>query len=272
MKIAICNETYRDWSFEAAFQNASENGYDGIEIAPFTLHKNAFDITDQQIEETVQLADQHQLEIIGLHWLLAFTEGLHLTSRDDAVRKATAEYLRRLAVVCHALGGSVMVLGSPAQRNLGDGMSVEEGNQLAVDCLSQVVDLLEDLNVTLALEPLGPEEGNFIQTAAWGRQLIHRIGSPKVGLHLDVKAMSTESESFEDIIIASANELVHFHVNDPNRRGPGMGEVDFQPILKALKSIRYCGWLSVEVFDETVPPETTARESIQYLTQILHQD
>lgn len=269
MKIAICNETYRDWTFEKAFQHAAEAGYDGIEIAPFTLHKDVFQITENQILETVSLANHFGLEIIGLHWLLAFTNNLNLTSMDADVRKNTADYLIRLAQVCGRLGGHIMVLGSPQQRRIETGSNVEQANQYAIDCLKQCLPALQENRVTLALEPLGPEEGNFLLTAEWGRDLIRRIGSDWVRLHLDVKAMSTESAPIPEIIVASKDDLVHFHANDPNRRGPGMGEVEYEPIIHTLRKVNYQGWLSVEVFDDTVPAETTATESIRYLREQL---
>ena len=269
MKIAICNETYRDWSFESAFAHAAEAGYDGIEIAPFTLNEDAFQISQNQIEEVVALAKEHGLEIIGLHWLLAFTQGLNLTSPEEATRIRTADYLIQLAQICRQLGGHVMVLGSPQQRQMASVMTVEQGNQNALDCLSRCLPAFQEHSVTLALEPLGPEEGNFLLTADWGRQLIKRLGSQFVKLHLDVKAMSTEADSIPSIIQASKNELVHFHANDPNRRGPGMGNVDYAPIIAALNEIGYDGWLSVEVFDNAVPPKQTALESIQYLKNVL---
>ena len=265
MKLAICNETFRDWTFEESFQHAAAVGYDGIEIAPFTLHPDVFQITGNQISNVVSLAKQNGLEIIGLHWLLAFTEGLNLTSADPEVRKKTANYLIQLARVCGQLGGHLMVLGSPQQRRIEPGMTAEQANQNAIACLTDCLPALQENSVTLALEPLGPEEGNFLLTAEWGRQLIQRIGSDWVKLHLDVKAMSTESTSISDIIEASAEDLVHFHANDPNRRGPGMGEVRYESIISALRKINYQGWLSVEVFDETVPAETTAIKSVQYL-------
>ena len=269
MKIAICNETYRDWSFEDAFRHASQCGFEGIEIAPFTLQKNANDITQSQINDVVALAAKHNLQIVGLHWLLAFTDGLHLTSSDDSVRQKTAGYLGRLAAVCRQLGGGVMVFGSPDQRSIQSGITVQQANDLAIDCIRRLLPALQEHNVTLALEPLGPEEGDFLLTAEWGRQLVTELDSEFVKLHLDVKAMSTESESIPDIIAASKQELVHFHANDPNRRGPGMGDVEYEPIVAALVDIQYDGWLSVEVFDESVAPEVLAAESVEYLKRQL---
>ena len=102
-------------------------------------------------------------------------------------------------------------------------------------------------------------------TCAETVDLIRRLDHPKVKLHLDVKAMSSESAPIPDLIHRHAQDTVHFHANDANRRGPGFGDVDFRPILRALQDVNYAGWISVEVFDYLPDPITIARESINYL-------
>ena len=125
-KYAMCNETFGDWPFEKAFALVAECGYQGIEIAPFTMAEYAKDISEKRRAEVRQLAKQHGLEVVGLHWLLAKTKGFHLTSPDAAVRRKTADYLGELARLCADLGGRIMVLGSPKQRDLAPGMSKAE--------------------------------------------------------------------------------------------------------------------------------------------------
>src|SRR5262249_33237424 len=131
------------------------------------------------------------------------------------------------------------------------------------DCLPA----LEQGRVYLCLEPLTPAETNYMNTAAEGVRLIRRLGHPFVKLHLDVKAMSSEGPPVPDIIRANREFLDHFHANDPNKRGPGFGAVDFRPIFRALADIHYGGWVSVEVFDYSPDPETIGRESIRYMRE-----
>ncbi|MEM7700228.1 MAG: sugar phosphate isomerase/epimerase family protein, partial [Verrucomicrobiota bacterium] len=248
MKYAICNETFQDWPFEKAFQYAREVGYTGIEVAPFTLAPSATEVSAEQRETVRQQIKDAGLECVGLHWLLAKTEGFYLTTPDDAVRKHTGDYLKELAKLCRDLDGSIMVLGSPQQRNLLDGVSHEQGMTLAAEAIKSAMPVLEDCGVTLALEPLGRAEGDFLNTAASGVELAQMVDSPNCRLHLDVKAMSDEEKAIPDIIRDCQEWTAHFHANDPNLLGPGMGEVEFDPIFAALKEADYQGWASVEVF------------------------
>ncbi len=83
--------------------------------------------------------------------------------------------------------------------------------------------------------------------------------------------MSSEGTPIPEIIEQHADLLEHFHTNDPNKLGPGFGELDFVPILAALEKVGYNGWLSVEVFDYSPGPETLARQSIEYLQRCARQ-
>jgi sugar phosphate isomerase/epimerase len=269
MKFAICNETFQDWPFDRAFAFAAECGYTGVEMAPFTIANDVTDISPAKRAEVRRQADAAGLEIVGLHWLLAKTEGLYLTSPEAEVRRKTAEYLGQLARFCADLGGKVMVFGSPQQRSLLPGVSHEEAMNYAAGVFSAAVPALEEADVMLAMEPLAPKETDFVQTAADAVRLAERIGSPQVRLHLDCKAMSSESIPIPELIRQNRSMLIHFHANDPNLQGPGFGELDFLPILRALGDIDYRGWVSVEVFDYAPGIERLARESIRHMQDCL---
>lgn len=265
MKFGICNETFEDWPLKRAAEFSRACGYTGLELAPFTLAADIRTLSAAARREIRATIEDAGLEVIGLHWLLAKTQGIHLTSPDPAVRAQTQAYFLELVQLCHDVGGKVMVLGSPLQRNLASGVSTSEGMSYAAEVLAGIVPALRALGVVLALEPLGPQEGNFLLTAEQAVALRDQIGADEVQLHLDVKAMSSESIPIPDLIRQNVNHLVHFHANDPNRRGPGMGETDFVPILRTLREVGYQGWVSVEVFDYSPGAEVLARESYENL-------
>ncbi len=267
MKYAICNETFENWDHARVCARAAELGYTGLEVAPFTLAPLITDVSAARRAELRRQAEAAGIRIIGLHWLLAKTTGFHLTSPDTAVRKATGEYLAELTRATADLGGDLMVLGSPFQRNLDEGVSKAVGDDRAADTLGHCLKALEECRVTLCLEPLTTAETNYLTTAAEGTALCRRMAHPFVKLHLDVKAMSSEAAPVADTIRANREFFHHFHANDPNKRGPGFGAVDFKPIFAALRDVGYAGWVSVEVFDYTPDPDTIARESIRYMRE-----
>src|SRR4029077_4425452 len=100
MRYAICNETFEGWDHAQVCKTVAELGYEGLEVAPFTLAPSITDVGADERKQLRQQAEDHGLQIIGLHWLLAKTEGMQLTSADSAVRQQTADYLVELARCC----------------------------------------------------------------------------------------------------------------------------------------------------------------------------
>jgi sugar phosphate isomerase/epimerase len=255
------------WEFDRVCRFVKAAGYDGVEVAPFTLGPRITDLTAARRAELRRQAEDAGIEILGLHWLLAKTEGLYLTSPDRAVRGRTAEYLAALAKACHDLGGSVMVFGSPKQRSLLPGVSQAQALEWAAETFRQALPAMADAGVTLCMEPLSPAETDFITTCAEGLQLIGMVNHPNMVLHLDVKAMSSETTPVTELIRRHAGRAGHFHANDVNLRGPGFGDIDFVPIFQALEAAGYDRWVSVEVFDYAPDPETIATRSITYMKE-----
>ncbi|MCA9258061.1 MAG: sugar phosphate isomerase/epimerase, partial [Planctomycetales bacterium] len=204
MRYAICNETFGSQPFPEAWAEVCRLGYEGIEIAPFTLFDEGatIDVRELGADRRVQIRQQAAdagLEIVGLHWLLAKTTGFYLTSADPDIRRETADYFCALADLCGDLGGEVLVLGSPQQRNLLPGVSYEEACEYAAEVLRAVMPTCRERNVVVALEPLGPAEGDFLLTAAAAAELAEMVDSPHCRLHLDVKAMASEGQPIPDI-------------------------------------------------------------------------
>jgi sugar phosphate isomerase/epimerase len=270
MKFAICQELYELTPWSEQCRLIAEAGYTGIEAAPFALGTDPAALSAADCEQFRSHAARHGLQIIGLHWLLAKTQGLHLTSPDPAVRRRTADHLRALARLCSGLGGSIMVLGSPNQRNLLEGVSQEQALDHAAEVLLACTDEFAERGVTLCFEPLTPKETNFINTCAEAAELLQRINHSTVQLHQDVKAMlGAESDSIPELIHRYRSITRHFHVNDSNLLGPGMGDTDYRPILQALIDSDYSGWVSVEVFDYSPGAQHIAVQSLSYMRRIL---
>jgi sugar phosphate isomerase/epimerase len=272
MKFAICNEIYQNRPLEEVFADAARLGYSGVEIAPFTLADSVNDLSAAERRRLREAAARHGIAVVGLHWLLVKPEGLHLNHPDAAIRRRTAAYFCDLVDCCADLGGSVLVVGSPKQRNVLPGVSREQAWEWTAATFRDAVRRAEDRGVTICLEPLAPAETNFINTAAEAIAFVRPFNSPRFKIILDVKAMCAETKPIPQIIRESWPHFAHFHANDRNLKGPGFGDVDFRPIAAALREVGYDGWVSVEVFNFEDGPEVMASRSIAYLRRVFETD
>ena len=265
MKFALCNEIFRNLPLEDAFHKIADIGYEGVEIAPFTLQANPRDLTEPDADRCRTAAERAGLEVVGLHWLMAETEGLHLTHSDPAILEITQEYLIKLGQLTARMNGSILVLGSPQQRNLLPGTTYEQAFERAVKLMKAVCQQIEDLGVAFAIEPLAKVETDFLSSCAQGSDFVKAVNHPACGLHLDVKAMTAEPNGVCPAIQEFHEDCIHFHANDSNLRGPGQGDTNFTDVANALKEVNYNRWVSVEAFDYFPDEEACARISLENL-------
>ncbi|MEW6751544.1 MAG: sugar phosphate isomerase/epimerase family protein [Candidatus Latescibacterota bacterium] len=269
MKLATCNEYFEGWKIEEVFEYAAQVGYQGVEIAPFALAPSVAEIGGERRRQIRQAASQAGVEIVGLHWLLVSPPGLYVDHPDSAIRRATQDYFKALIRFCGELGGEVMILGSPKQRSVQPGWDYGETWQRARETFEACLPLAQECGVYLCLEPLSPEQTNFVTTAEEARRMVAQIGHPHFRTMVDVCSGSTEARPVAQLLRDSGPHLFHVHVNDANKRGPGFGQTDFVPILRALKELDYRRYVSLEVFDFTPDPRTIAARSLGYLQGIL---
>jgi sugar phosphate isomerase/epimerase len=264
----MCNEFCEQWDFGRACRLAADAGYEGIEIAPFTIEESVEDVDPDRRRRLRETATEHGLEVVGLHWLLTKPEGLYINHPDEALRSRTEDYLRAEIDFCGDLGGTRMIVGSPKQRNVLEEDTYEAAWGRTVEVFGRLAPHAQSRGVILCIEPLAPAETNFIQTAEEARRLVEAVDHPAFRMMLDVKAMCGDVEPIPRIIRRSAPYVKHFHANDESLGGPGSGQTDFAPIVDALEEIDYEGWVSVEVFDFSPGPEKIARESLHYLQDV----
>ena len=267
MKFALCNEIFRSLPLKDAFQKIADIGYQGVEVAPFTLQPNPRELDERDADRCLSAAESAGLEVVGLHWLMAETEGLHLTHTDPSILDATKDYLIQLGKLTARMNGSILVLGSPQQRNLLPGVSYEEAFERAVSLMQEVCREIEGNGVAFAIEPLAKVETDFLSSCEQGRDFVRAVNHPACGLHLDVKAMTAEPHGVCHAIREYHADCIHFHANDSNLRGPGQGPTNINEVARTLQSTGYQGWVSVEAFDYFPNPEECARISLENLRQ-----
>jgi sugar phosphate isomerase/epimerase len=272
MRISLCNEVVFALDFPAQCALAKSLGYDGLEIAPFTLSEEPHRLPPARRTELRRIAEDTGLTITGLHWLLLVPEGLSITSDHDGDRRRAIEVMRGLIGLCADLGGEVLVHGSPGARQIAQGQSPEMALAHATECFAAVAKDAEQAGVTYCIEPLAKGETPLINTVEEAAAIVREVDSPALRTMLDTCAAGqAERQPIPDVLDRwlPSGMIAHIHLNDPNRRAPGQGELRFAPILAALRRQGYDGIASVEPFVYEPDGPTSAARAMGYLKGLL---
>jgi len=267
MLISLCNEVIRELPLPQQLEFARKVGYDGVEVAPFTLGDAPHLLPAAKRAEIRRAASEAGVAITGLHYLLLAPAGLSITSSDVAQRARTVEVMRRLCGLAADLGGKVLVHGSPAQRRLEPGREAE-GRRWAAECFAAVADAAAGAGVTYCIEPLAPPENELLTTVEEAATLVRAIDHPALRTMIDCSAAGrSEAQAIPDLIRRwlPTGLVGHIHLNDPNRRGPGEGDLAFAPILAALAEVGYRGMAAVEPFIYEPDGPSCAARAIGYV-------
>ncbi|HEX3684064.1 MAG TPA: sugar phosphate isomerase/epimerase family protein [Bryobacteraceae bacterium] len=246
-------------------------GYQGLEIAPFTLSEDPAALTREERERIRETIASRELEFVGFHWLLAAPEGLHATSRDERVRKRTWDYVHSLIDLCADLadtaasGKSVMVFGSPKQRSTVDGMTPREAVDVLTHGLAHAAPHAESRGVTVLIEALSPDQTDVVTCLADAVAIVRQIRSAAIQTMFDTHNAKSESEPHAELLRKYSAYIHHIHVNELDGREPGTGGYDFQTLLTTLKELNYPGWVSVEPFDFSRDASQVAARAIHSL-------
>jgi len=272
MRIALCNEVIAPMPFPAQCDYAAKLGYDGLEVAPYTLSEEPQRMGAAQIAVARAAAEEAGVAVTGLHWLLVRPAGLSISTKDAAVRRRTLDVMYALVDLCAALGGRYLVHGSPQQRRLEPGETRAAATERARECFAAVAERAQKAGVTYCVEPLAPDATPLINTLEEAAALIDSVGNPALRSMLDCSAASrVERASLPELVErwVPKGMIAHVQVNDRNRRGPGQGEQTFAPLFAALKRTGYAGDVAVEPFDYVPDGPSAAARAIGYLRGIL---
>ncbi len=266
LRQAICNEVYEKRAFRDVCRSIREIGYDGIEIAPFTLAEKPSDVSPAGRREIRGTMASEGLGYVGLHWLMASPAGLHATAPDKDLRARSWRHIDELIDLSADLGeGGVMVFGSPRQRGTTGGIGREEAMKNYAEGLAGVADHAAERGVTILVEALPKNQCDVINSLEEAAAIVHQIGSPAVRTMFDTHNAVDETEPHAALVERYFDLIRHVHVNEMDGRHPGAGDYDFKPVLKTLLRRGYGGWISLEAFDFAPGPERIASDSLRFI-------
>jgi D-psicose/D-tagatose/L-ribulose 3-epimerase len=272
MRIALCNEVLRDLPLQQQCDLAARLGYDGLELAPFTLGPEPHRLGSGERRMLRRSIEDAGLSVVGLHWLLVTPDGLSITAADPATRARTLAVLRGLVVLCAELDGRVLVHGSPAQRQFAPGEDAAAARGRGVEAIALAAEAAAAAGLTYCLEALPAASTPFVNTIQQAADIVAAIGNPALRCMIDTCAAAASEDEPVPAVIERwlpTGLIAHVQLNDRGGAAPGQGDDDFAPVLAALKRAHYAGAVSVEPFVYEPDGPTCAARAIGYLRGVL---
>ena len=224
-----------------------EAGFDGVEIARF-----AFD--DFPVIDVRRALEENGLQCVMCSALTG------RTSLADADTHAAALHFLKQGIRTAADLGAKLFVGpfcSPVGYLTGRRRTQDEWGRV-IDGLRTLTPILEDADVTMAVEPLNRFETFFLNTAHDARELADAVSHPRVGILLDTFHTNIEEKSIGVAVELLGDHLVHVHACENDRGVPGTGHIEWPDLFTALRKLNYNGWLVIESFGFAIPEIATA--------------
>lgn len=175
--------------------------------------------------------------------------GYRILVDDRQERRRGIDQLKRVIDLCADVGGKVVTVGSVGARNIPDGMPRDIWQPRAIAAFREWGEHADTRDIRVTLEVVNRYEANWGRTIAEGLAFLDAAAHPNLGLTPDTFHMNIEEGPFDAAILSGGRRILHMHAADSNRQAPGNGNLDFVPVVKALRSIRYTGYLSLELFN-----------------------
>jgi D-psicose/D-tagatose/L-ribulose 3-epimerase len=271
MRISLCNEVIGELPFARQCELVAALGYDGLEPAPFTFGDDPTKLSSARIADLRRAASDAGIAITGLHYLMKAPAGLSITTSDKATRERSIAVMRAMCGLCAELGGKVLVHGSPDQRVLTPG-DEDNARKRGIECFAAVADAAAQAGVTYCIEPLARNQTAFVNTVEEAAAIVRQVGNPALRTMIDCSAAAQAEAEPADALIRRwlpTGLIAHMHFNDPNRRGPGEGDLAFGPIIAALRDCSYKGDASIEPFIYQPDGPTCAARQIGYIRGVM---
>jgi len=221
-----------------------QTGFDGVEIPLFEGDANHYK----------KVAAELKKQGLGCTTVTVVGPEANPISPDAAVRKAAVER-HKWAIEMTAIMGGDNLCGpyhSPLAVFSGTGPAEDEKKR-CVEVMQQSAEIAKQHKVTLCIEYLNRFECYFLTTAAQAKELVQRVGHPSFKTMYDTFHANIEEKNPASAIKGLHPHFGHVHISECDRGTPGTGMVHWDESFKALREVKYDGWVVIEAFGRALP-------------------
>jgi D-psicose/D-tagatose/L-ribulose 3-epimerase len=221
-----------------------ETGFDGVEIPVF----------EGDTKHYQSIAAELKKLGLGCTTVMCMMPDSNPISPDAEIRKKAVERFKWGLEMSAALGSEILAgpFHSPLAVFTGSGPTADEKKR-GTEVLRTAAEEAKKVNVKLAIEYLNRFECYFLTTAADAKALVKAVDHPYFKTMYDTFHANIEEKNIPKTIAAFADSFIHVHISENDRGTPGTGHVHWDETFRALREVKYDGWLTIESFGRALP-------------------
>jgi protein FrlC len=272
MKISFLSGLYCRYPLERAFQIASLQGYDGIEVWGARPHAYAYDMNEARVAQILQWKEKYKLET-PMYCPEILMYPYNIPTLDPKERKDTIDYLKRSIEVAKDIGAPRIQMTSG---HAGYGTDRKTNFENITNVMRILVEHAEKCEVDIVFEVLTIMESNTIFLLDDFIDLMSRIGSPRLKGMLDTVMPMTNWETYSEYFEKLGDKMAYIHFEDTTgvnqyHQAIGKGILDIPELIAMFKRYGYDGWLSLELFSDYIrEPEMYSGQEIRKLRRMIN--
>jgi sugar phosphate isomerase/epimerase len=250
----VCAWIYGDAPLEATLDRVAAAGYDGVELPG---EPDLFAPAD--VRRALARSGLKPLGLTASCMVPATRRDL--AHPDPQVRAEAVRYLQQCLRFAAELGAPLAQMLPSGETRLRPLATREAEWAWSVAAMQQSAREAERLGVRICVEPINRYEAYLVTTAADAMAYVAAVGSPWVGMTLDLFHANLEEADIGASLRAAAARLWHVHVADSNRQGLGRGHLDLGAAARALQDSKYDGSVVVEVTPPGPDPFSSIKDA-----------
>ncbi len=201
-------------------------------------------VQEQEAMASVMKERGLQMGVFVAHKI--YWNSANLASGDDEKREEFLSQIRNAVEVAQRVGARWMTV-VPGHRDT----RLEMGYQTAhvIESLKRASEILEPHNLTMVLEPLNFRDhpGLFLTQSPQAYEICKAVASPSCKILFDIYHQQIQEGNLIPNIEACWDEIAYFQIGDnPGRKEPTTGEINYANVLEFIRSKGYTGILGME--------------------------
>ncbi|MCM3764018.1 sugar phosphate isomerase/epimerase [Neobacillus niacini] len=269
-QITGMNFHYKHYPFEYFLDSMVRYEFKNIEVWGASPHFYVEDMGLQEIRRVKKEIDRRELSVV------CFTPEqcvypINLAAKEERIREFSLQYFIKSAEAAKELEAPLLLV-TP-----GWGYENEDRGEAwkrMRDSMEKLAKVAEELQLTLAFEPLTRVETNLVTDAKSLKAILDEVGSPHLKGMIDTIPMALANEDFLDYHTLLKDDLVHVHFIDGKPEGHlvwGDGVLPLQTYVDQLSQIGYKGALTLEYtsYQYVQDPDAAVEKTLSTLAEVL---